>query len=206
MCAKSKTPKLTIELIPSTCHFSNVRTTIKKKEWDKIRFLSYEAAGHKCEICKSIGTEQGYKHNLECHEIWGYDDENHIQKLEGLISLCPICHQVKHIGLAIKMGRFGRCVKQLAIVNKWNREQIDAHVAESFEVYKERSLHEWALDLSLLNGPPYELNIDINEERIFEIKKYKKKRRKKKKPVAKKATPRKVATKKGNKRPPRNKT
>lgn len=206
MCAKSKTPKLTIELIPSTCHFSNVRTTIKKKEWDKIRFLSYEAAGHKCEICKSIGTEQGYKHNLECHEIWGYDDENHTQKLEGLISLCPICHQVKHIGMAIKMGRFGRCVKQLAIVNKWNREQIDAHVAESFEVYKERSLHEWTLDLSLLNGPPYELNIDINEERIFEIKKYKKKRRKKKKPVAKKATPRKVATKKGNKRPPRKKS
>jgi hypothetical protein len=42
-------PKLTIELIPSTCH-SNVRTTVKTSEWDKIRFISYEAANNKCDL------------------------------------------------------------------------------------------------------------------------------------------------------------
>jgi hypothetical protein len=200
MCAKVKKPKLAVELIPSTCHFSNVRTTVKAKEWDKIRFLSYAAAGNKCQICKSVGTDQGYKHEVECHEIWEYDDENHVQTLVGLISLCPICHQVKHIGRAIKMGRFTVCVKQLALVNKWNREQIDAHVAESFEVYKERSKHEWTLDLSLLNEEPYNLNIDITKKRIFEVKKYKKKRKKKK------ATAKKAAPKKTSKRPPRKKS
>lgn len=201
MCAKSKAPKLTVELIPSTCHFSNVRTTVKAKEWDKIRFISYEAADNKCEICKQNGKDQGYKHNVECHEIWEYDDDNHIQTLIGLISLCPTCHQVKHIGRAIKIGKFYQCVKQLAQVNKWTREQIDIHIAESFEVYKERSKHEWSLDLSILTQPPYNLIIDADKERIFEIKKYKKKRKKKK--TAKKAIKRTV--KKGNKRPPKNK-
>jgi hypothetical protein len=74
-------PKLTIELIPSTCHYSNVRTTVKTSEWDKIRFISYEAANNKCEICKETGKTQGYKHNVECHEIWEYNDEDKIQKL-----------------------------------------------------------------------------------------------------------------------------
>lgn len=82
--------KLSIELIPKTCHFSNVRTSIKKEEWDKIRFLSYENAKHKCEICGNNGLKQGFKHRIECHEIWHYDDTTKTQKLIGLISLCPI--------------------------------------------------------------------------------------------------------------------
>lgn len=190
--AKTKKPKLEVELIPSTCHFSNVRTTVKPKEWDKIRYISYESAGNKCEICKGVGTEQGYKHAVECHEIWEYDDVNHIQKLVGLISLCPICHQVKHIGRAIKMGRFTICVKQLAKVNKWTRPQIDKHIADSFEVYKERSKYEWELDITLLEKAPYEITLKKTDKRIFEIKKYKKKRKKKK-----------ATAKKINKRPPR---
>lgn len=189
--------KLSVELVPKTCHFSNVRTTVKAKEWDKIRLISYEKAKHKCEICKSVGTDQGYKHNVECHEIWEYDDDNHIQKLIGLISLCPICHQVKHIGRAINMGRLNICVKQLAKINKWTREEIDAHIAESFEIYKERSKHEWELDISILEKKPYEITLKKTTKRIFEVKKYKKKRKIKKKMFNKK---------KLNKRPPKKKT
>jgi hypothetical protein len=197
---KIKEPKLAVELIPSTCHFSNVRTTVKPKEWDKIRFLSYEAADNKCEICKETGKEQGYKHNVECHEIWEYDDVNHIQTLVGLISLCPICHHVKHIGRSIKVGIFHECVKQLAKVNKWTREQIDVHIGASFEQYHERSKHEWELDLSLLNEAPYELEIDTTKKRIFEVKKYKKKRKKKR---SAKKTAKKRAVKRIGKRPPK---
>jgi len=90
MSVKSKKPKLFVELIPKTCHYSNVRTTVTIAEWDKIRNLSYAAANHKCEVCGDTGKKQGYKHDVECHEIWDYDDVNHIQKLVGLISLCPI--------------------------------------------------------------------------------------------------------------------
>ena len=108
--------KLTVELVPKTCHYSNVRTTLKPKDWDKIRFISYEKAGNKCEICGQTGIEQGYKHNVECHEIWHYDDVNHIQKLKGVISFCPLCHQVKHIRRPDPVGLQPEVFKQLEIV------------------------------------------------------------------------------------------
>jgi hypothetical protein len=179
MCAKSKEAKLLVELVPTTCHYSNVRSTVTTAEWDKIRTLSYAAANHKCEICDNTGKNQGYRHNVECHEIWKYDDKKKIQKLVGLISLCPLCHQVKHIGRAIAIGKEIQCFIQLAKVNKWTRQQIDKHIIESFELHKERSKHEWTLDISLLTKAPYNLKIDLKAERIFEVKTYKKKPKKK---------------------------
>lgn len=210
MCAKSK-PKLAVELIPSTCHFSNVRTTVTAAEWDKIRFISYAAADNKCEICKETGKTQGYKHNVECHEIWDYDDLNHVQTLTGLISLCPTCHQVKHIGRAIAIGKQAECFKQLAKVNKWTQKEIEEHIVASFQLHKERSKHQWILDISLLRTEPYSINIKDTTERIFEVQKYKKKKKKK---VA--GTPKKIHPKAklaaalkpkpiGNKKPPKNK-
>ena len=91
----NKMNKITIELIPKQCFFSNVRTLLPTKWWDILRKDSYEKAEHKCEVCKQTGKEQGYKHNVECHEIWDYDDRLKVQKLLGLISLCPRCHQIK---------------------------------------------------------------------------------------------------------------
>lgn len=184
----SKQPKLAVELIPSTCHFSNVRTTVTSSEWDKIRFISYEAAGNKCEICKDTGKNQGYKHNVECHEIWNYDDENHIQKLVGLISLCPTCHQVKHIGRAIAIGKQTICFRQLAKVNQWTSKQVIEHVTASFELHKQRSKYQWELDISILAEAPYNITLKENDKRIFEVKKYKKKKPKAKS-VKKKTSP-----------------
>ncbi len=174
MAKKTKT-KLTVELIPSTCHYSNVRTTIKPKDWNILRFASYEKAKHRCEICKEIGTEQGYPHNLECHEIWDYDDVTKVQKLIGLISLCPLCHQVKHIGRANAMGRQADVFEQLEKVNDWTHKDVVDHVAKAFEQYKERSKYEWLLDLSLLTEEPY--NMDINLEGKRKVKKPRMKRR-----------------------------
>lgn len=179
MCAKSKKPKLLVELIPTTCHFSNARTMVTAKEWDKIRFLSYAAADNKCEICSDTGKNQGYNHNVECHEIWEYDDKNHIQKLIGLISLCPKCHQVKHIGRTIAIGKEKDALNQLAKVNNWNIKQIQEHILESFEVHKERSKHEWTLDISILSEEPYNIKLKKTKTRVFEVKKYKKKKPKK---------------------------
>lgn len=209
MCAKSNKPKLLVELIPTTCHYSNVRTMVSKKEWDTLRNQCYEKANHVCEICGNNGLKQGFKHKVECHEIWEYDDVNHVQTLKGLISLCPICHQVKHIGRAIAIGKQTQCFIQLARVNKWNQQEITKHILESFELHKERSKHEWTLDISLLTKAPYNLKIDLKAERIFETKVYKKKPKKKTTNGKKKIHPKaKIAavlkqTKPKTKRPPK---
>lgn len=178
MCAASKT-KLTIELIPKTCHFSNVRTMVSPKDWDKLRFASYEAANNKCEICGDNGLNQGYKHKVECHEVWEYNDQTHTQKLIKLVALCVKCHQVKHIGRAIAIGKQMECFIHLAKVNKWTQKQIDDHVIASFELHKERSKHQWKLDISLIEKEPYNIKMKPIKERIFKVVKYKKKPKKK---------------------------
>lgn len=172
--------KLLVELIPTTCHFSNVRTTLKPSEWDTVRKISYELAGNKCEICGSNGLLQGAKHRVECHEIWDYDMTTKTQKLTGLISLCPNCHKCKHIGRALIMGIGDLCKKHLAKVNKWTKAQVESHLLWAFALNKERSKHKWKLDISILKLPPYNLDINPPDKRIFEVKKYKKKKAKKK--------------------------
>jgi len=172
-------PKLTIELVPKTCHFSNVRTCVSTSDWDKIRKISYENAKNKCEICGDTGKNQGHKHNVECHEIWNYDEETLTQKLIGLISLCPKCHMVKHIGRSIAIGGENICYRQLAKVNKWTQTQIQNHIVESFDRHKLLSKHQWKLDISILSEEPYNIDLSEFKERIFENKKPKKKKTKK---------------------------
>lgn len=181
MAEKVQTPKLTVEVIPKTCHYSNVRTNVKPKEWDTIRHISYEKAGNKCEICGQTGIEQGYKHNVECHEIWKYDDKKKVQKLIGLISLCPLCHQVKHIGRAMAMGRQNIAFAHIKMVNKWNDIQLAQHIDEAFLINKGRSQHIWTLDISLLSKTPYSLQINEDKQRTFKKRKYTKKKKAKKK-------------------------
>ena len=80
--------KLTIELVPRMCWYSNVRTNVTREKWDIIRKECYRKSNYKCEICGDKGTT----HPVECHEIWEYDDVNYVQKLIGFIALCPNCH------------------------------------------------------------------------------------------------------------------
>lgn len=135
---------LTIELVPSTCWYSNLRSELTRAQWDKLRQASYKKANNQCEICGGKGP----KWPVECHEIWDFNDAKKIQTLRGLISLCPRCHEVKHIGLAGKRGRGREARSQLAKVNNWSNAQAQDYINESFEIWSERSNHGWTLDIS----------------------------------------------------------
>jgi hypothetical protein len=139
--------KLTIELVPRTCHFKNLRSEVTKSTWDKLRRESYQKADYVCEICGGIGPN----HPVECHEIWDYDDDKHIQKLVGLISLCPSCHQVKHMGLAQIQGKLPEAAAHFAEVNNINMNKAWREIAEAFTKYDERSEYQWKLDITWLN-------------------------------------------------------
>jgi hypothetical protein len=142
--------KLTIELVPSTSWYSNVRSNVSKAEWDKIIKTCYKKANYKCEICKDTGLNQGYKHPVECHEIWSYNDVKKEQVLEGLIALCPKCHKVKHTGLAFVKNEGHIVIEQLMSVNEINVNEAERYVEKCFEKHKERSKHDWKLDISYL--------------------------------------------------------
>lgn len=142
--------KLGVELVPSTCWYSNVRSLLPPSEWDRLRRLSYAHANYKCEICGGSGTEQGYKHPVECHEIWSYNDRTKVQKLDGLVSLCPRCHQCKHIGRTSILGYQAVAFDHMEKVNDWDHKMVVTHVAKEFERFNERSQHQWTIDLSIL--------------------------------------------------------
>lgn len=71
--------KLTIELVPKTCWYSNLRTQIRTTDWDRIS-KETRAAGV-CGICGASDVR------LSCHERWEYDDEHGVQRLLGFVAL-----------------------------------------------------------------------------------------------------------------------
>lgn len=137
---------LTIELIPKTSWYKNVRSNVSKEEWEKLKQVTFTRAGYRCEVCGGRGT----RWPVECHEIFVYDDERRIQKLAGLIALCPPCHEVKHIGLAALRGKGNAAKAHLAKVNNWSLEDAELYIEGCFEAWYRRSRHPWAPDLSYL--------------------------------------------------------
>jgi hypothetical protein len=93
---------------------------------------------------------------LFCHEVWKYDDVNHIQKLAGFESICGLCHSIKHLGLAgIMAKRGGIDYSQLVVhycrVNGCTKEDFEADRSEAFELWHRRSQYDWTVDISYLD-------------------------------------------------------
>lgn len=147
--------RLEIELVPATCWFSNVRSAVTKKRWDKIKQQVSTRAWDTCRICGGVGP----KHPVECHEIWAYDDTNQIQKLLGMLALCPDCHRVKHFGLAQVRGKEEAALQHLMKVNGLPRKEAEQYVQAAFARWAERSTKKWTLDISYLS----EHGIDVSK-------------------------------------------
>lgn len=142
---KSKELKLKIELVPETSWYDNLRKYMDRKDWDRIRKQAYANYEHRCGICGDEGR-------LNCHEIWEYDDKKHVQKLVGFIALCDFCHHVKHIGLAGILADRGeldyeKVVEHFMKVNNYDKDTFTKHRKKAFEQWRERSSHQWQIDL-----------------------------------------------------------
>jgi len=138
--------KLTIELVPSTSWYDNLRKMIPRAKWDKLRKGVYAEYRHRCGICGADSSR------LNCHEIWEYDDHNHEQRLLGFIAICDLCHHVKHIGLAGILASQGKLdyekvVEHFMKVNGCDRRTFEEHKKKAFAQWRERSRYEWKVDL-----------------------------------------------------------
>jgi hypothetical protein len=137
--------KLTIELVPSTAWYSNMRKVLSQAQWDTVRKQCYADYHHQCGVC-------GAHSRLNCHEIWEYDDTNHIQRLTGYIALCDLCHHCKHLGLAGILAREGKLDMQTVIdhycqVNGCTQVDFEKDSAAAFAQWRERSRCQWTTDL-----------------------------------------------------------
>lgn len=140
--------RLTVELVPATCWYSNVRSNVFPTTWDRLQAEIFKASGHRCGICSGRGNN----HPVELHEIWQYDDHRLVQKLTGLEALCPKCHQVKHLGLAIQEGQSEQVLTWLMHVNKLTAQQALAYIQNTTKIHQIRSQFDWKLDLQALTA------------------------------------------------------
>jgi hypothetical protein len=141
----AKSMNLTIELVPKTAHYANLRNAVKRSVWEKIAKKTKEEQGGKCGIC---GDQS---HRLNCHEIWKYDDSNFIYTLVGFISLCGYCHDVKHMGFTKIKAEQGlvdleEVIEHFCKVNGCTRAEFKKHEKEAFVEYHARSQYKWEPD------------------------------------------------------------
>jgi hypothetical protein len=138
--------KLIVELVPEPCWGSNLRDRVSPEAWQSLRQQTSAEYKHCCGICGAAGR-------LNCHERWAYDDERHIQKLEGFIVLCDMCHHVKHIGLTGVLASKGKLNFQKVLdhycqVNECTQEAFRAHEVAAWDLWRRRSaFKEWETDL-----------------------------------------------------------
>jgi len=151
LCNQAGDPpaKLSIELIPSPNWGANLRKLLTRSAWDKLRFFVYERAGGVCEVCGDKGTNQGRRHDLEAHEIWEYNDNALIQRLAGVVALCPRCHAVKHMGRTVSVSERGaqEARAHLASVNGWDEKITKPYEWAAFFIHEWRSRHVWSIDM-----------------------------------------------------------
>ena len=168
--ANEESPLLSLELIPKTVFGENLRNRLTATQWDKCKKFAKDQSNGVCALCGNVGA----KGRVECHELWEWTETKdvHIQRLVGLIALCPRCHSAKHYGRAQLMGFADDANEQLLDVNGWTRAELKSHILTATAEWIERSRHEWQLDLDWLPqnlgitaGPPRESQYSQNVRR-----------------------------------------
>jgi len=159
---------LSIELVPTTCWWSNVRSNISRKDWKKLRDEQLSASGYRCQVC--LHKPSSSSRWLELHELWDYQLSDYklsgVQKLIGLQILCKRCHEVKHAGLSFSRGKYPEVIQRLQNVNKWDLETAQDYIRFMFEQWDARSEIEWELDISLLDRYGIKYKKERKEKRV----------------------------------------
>ena len=142
-------PGLFVDLVPSSCWFSNVRSCVDQRDWERLRRMITNRADQRCEVCRR-GQDREARRWLEAHERWAYDDSNNVQALRRLICLCTDCHTTTHFGLASINGKSTEAFKHLSTITGLPADQVSQHINAAFALWRRRSAIAWELDLSIL--------------------------------------------------------
>jgi hypothetical protein len=148
---------LFVDLVPDTCWFTNARSCVSQRDWERVRQMVVSRAGDRCEVCGADGDRAAQRW-LEVHERWTYDDATRVQALHRLICLCTDCHRSTHFGLANIRGLAPLARAHLLAVTGMSQTEASSHIRAAFDLWQQRSRHTWTLDLSLLTDAEIELS------------------------------------------------
>jgi len=142
---------LYVDLIPSTCWYTNVRSNIDSVDWERLKEMCRQRARYCCEICGAT-SDYSQQQYLECHERYLFDKNTKMQKIIRFMCICSMCHKVSHFGLSQVQGKSEEALQHLMKVNRWDKYRARKHVDKRFQLWEMKSDMDWVLDLSLLDS------------------------------------------------------
>ncbi|MDQ2709361.1 MAG: DUF5710 domain-containing protein [Actinomycetota bacterium] len=142
---------LFVDMVPSSCWFTNVRGGVSQQDWERLRRMITRRAGQRCEICDRP-EDRDTRRRLEAHERWAYDDATGVQALRRLICLCSDCHLSTHLGYANVTGQADQALAHLATITGMTDTEISRHVQAAGDLWVARSRRNWTLDLTMLTA------------------------------------------------------
>lgn len=152
-----ETRLLNFQLVPQTVFYKNLRSMLSPSHWKSISKKIRETK--RCTIC---GTNVSNIAELDAHEVWRYDDKNHIQYLDNIISVCKNCHMTIHIGLANTKGNGEKALLWYAKVNKLSPEDAAKDMRKAFCIWIARNQYEWKKDSDILKRITELSGIDVS--------------------------------------------
>ena len=151
---------LQMEIVPETAWYFNLRKMFSASTWDLIRNRVYAEFFYKCPYCEkefwNDVPEESIKRpvggGMHAHEIWRYDDETHIQHINGIVALCPTCHSIKHMVLTLKKIEAGEIKQEdiighFCMVNNCNPSDFSEALEWEMQIYGERSRYNWVCNI-----------------------------------------------------------
>jgi hypothetical protein len=157
---------LFVDMVPSSCWFTNVRSCVSQRDWERLRRMVTGRAGQRCEVCGAGPGGEPVTSRLDVHERWAYDDAQRVQTLRRLICVCEACHESTHLGLANIRGRAGQALAHLQQITGMTDDQIARHVDDANRAFTTRSARTWELNLAMLTDAGVTLaRPDVPEQR-----------------------------------------
>lgn len=156
--------RLSIELVPATAWWENVRSNVTKAEWEKCKAYAKAKTGGRCIVCDGSGLTQGRGYAVDAHEVWAYDDEKQVQTLVDIVPLCPMCHACKHLGRTREVSspeQWARVIDHFQRVNRWSDQRVEQYILLVFHIWEMRSSVKWELDVSFLSTIGVNTRVEI---------------------------------------------
>jgi hypothetical protein len=169
---RQKTPRFAFPPIRHNGAKQNVWSMFTPESWKHIAAVSYDRAGHRCQICGKQGgglwsriatpDERARGRAVECHEVWDWTVSTQttgVQSLKRLLVLCPDCHLAFHDGFALSRARGAGIETQAEdylrarrmLMNHCDGATLDAQIAADSAAWEDgKQVERWVVDLAHL--------------------------------------------------------
>jgi hypothetical protein len=140
----SPEPKLMPHLVPKPLWGKSAAQLFKGKAravWKRIRSNALQVALGVCQVCSDPVPES----DLNCHELWDYDDDRGTATLVGLRMQCRKCDCAVHMGRAEKQGFLDVAIAQLYKVNGVGELEAMKLYRRARGIWSQRNKKQWRI-------------------------------------------------------------